>query len=112
MKEVSEFHLRQYCKTKISRGTGHYFILELTGKIQDLQNELNCMNDAKDFQDAESIRRGNSHVNSRPVSFPLLSNTRGIVKAFFRIAAPQRRAAKHLGHTWYIGNVFANPDAS
>ena len=45
-------------------------ILELTGKIQDLQNEINCMNDSKDFQDAESIRSGNSHVTSRPVSFP------------------------------------------
>ena len=45
-------------------------ILELTGKIQELQNEVNCMNDSKDFQDAESVRSGNSHVTSRPVSFP------------------------------------------
>ena len=45
-------------------------ILELTGKMQDLQNEINCMNDLKDFQDAESILSGNSHVTSRPVSFP------------------------------------------
>ena len=45
-------------------------ILELTGKIQELQNEINCMNDSRDFQDAESIRSGNSHVTSRPVSFP------------------------------------------
>ena len=42
-------------------------ILELTGKIQELQNEINCMNDPRDFQDAESIRSGNSHVTSRPV---------------------------------------------
>ena len=42
-------------------------ILELTGKIQEPQNEINCMNDSKDFQDAESIRSGNSHVTSRPV---------------------------------------------
>ena len=35
-------------------------ILELTGRIQDLQNEINCMNDSKEFQDAESIRSGNS----------------------------------------------------
>ena len=28
-------------------------ILELTGKIQELQNEINCMNDSRDFQDAE-----------------------------------------------------------
>ena len=25
IKEVSEFHLRHHCKTKISRGSGHYF---------------------------------------------------------------------------------------
>ena len=31
-------------------------ILELTGKIQELQNEINCMNDPKELQDAESIR--------------------------------------------------------
>ena len=36
--------------------------LGLTGKIQELQNEINCMNDSKDYQDAESIRSGNSHV--------------------------------------------------
>ena len=45
-------------------------ILELSGRVQELQNEANCMNDSKDFQDAESIRSGNSHVTSRPVSFP------------------------------------------
>ena len=44
--------------------------LELSGRIQELQNEVNCMNDFKDFQDAESIRSRNSHVTSRPVSFP------------------------------------------
>ena len=45
-------------------------ILELTGKIQELQNEINYMNDSKDFQDAESVRSGHSHVTSQPVSFP------------------------------------------
>ena len=39
-------------------------ILELTGKIQELQNGINCMNDSKDFQHAESIRSGYSHVTS------------------------------------------------
>ena len=45
-------------------------IVELTGKMQELQNEINCMSDSKDFQDAESVHSGNSHVTSRPVSFP------------------------------------------
>ena len=46
-------------------------ILELSGKIQELQNEINCMNDSRDFQDCESVRSGHSHVASQPVSFPL-----------------------------------------
>ena len=31
---------------------------------------------------------------------------------FYRNAEPQRRAAKHLGHTWYIGKRFVYPTAS
>ena len=45
-------------------------ILELSGRVQELQNEVNCMCDSKEFQDDESVRSGNSHVTSRPVSFP------------------------------------------
>ena len=26
-------------------------VLELSGRVQELQNEVNCMNDSKDFQD-------------------------------------------------------------
>ena len=44
-------------------------IWELSGRLQELQNEANCINDSKDFQDAKSVRSGNSHVTSRPVSF-------------------------------------------
>ena len=42
-------------------------ILELSGRVHELQNEVNCMNDSKDFQDAKSVRSGNSHVTSRPM---------------------------------------------
>ena len=78
-------------------------ILELSGKIQELQNEINCMNDSRDFQDAESVRSGNSHVTNRPVSFPPHPVPGGMLSRSFWNAEPQRRAAKHLGHTWYIG---------
>ena len=37
---------------------------------------------------------------------PTSSNTWRDVETLFRNAEPQRRAAKHLGHTWYIGNRF------
>ena len=44
-------------------------ILELTAKIQELQNEINCMNDSRDFKDAESVRSGLSHVPTPPTFF-------------------------------------------
>ena len=87
-------------------------ILELAGKIQELQNEVNCMNDSKDFQDAESIGSGKSHVASRPVSFPLHPIPEGMLSRSVRNAEPQRRAAKHLGHMVYRETFFADPDAS
>ena len=37
-------------------------ILELSDRVQELQNEVNCMNHSWDFQDAESVRSGNSHA--------------------------------------------------
>ena len=41
-------------------------------KIQDLQNEINCMSDSRDFKDAESVHSGPlSHVPNTPASFPL-----------------------------------------
>ena len=54
---------------------GQNTIFELSGRVQELQSEVNCLNDSKDFQDAESVRSGNSHVTSRPVSFPTSSDT-------------------------------------
>ena len=44
--KISEFCIR-YCGEKKTHGGS-------------LQNEVNCMNDSNDFQDAESMRRGNS----------------------------------------------------
>ena len=47
-------------------------ILELSGRIQDLQNVISCMNDSKDFQDAESIRSGNSSTSVIPTCIQFL----------------------------------------
>ena len=44
----------------------HNTILALSGRVQELQNEVNCMNDSRDFKDAESVRSGQSHVASQP----------------------------------------------
>ena len=85
-------------------------VLELSGRIQELQK--NCMSDSKEFQDAESIRSGNSNVTSQSVSFPphpipegMLSRSSGV---------PRRREGPPSIWDTYgkSGNVFVNPDAS
>ena len=86
--------------------------LELSGRVQELQNEVNCMNDSKDFQDAESIRSGNSHVTSRPVSIPPHPIPDGMLSHSFGVPS-RREGPPSIWDTHGIsGNVFANPDAS
>ena len=75
-------------------------ILEIIGKIQELKNEINFMNDSKEFQDAESLRSGNPHDASRPVSFPPHPIPEGMVSRSFGVPS-RREAAKHLGHMVY-----------
>ena len=54
-------------------------ILELTATIQELQNRVNCMNDSRDFKDAESVRSGQSHVPSQRAFFQPFQNPGGML---------------------------------
>ena len=86
--------------------------MELSGRLQELQNEVNCMNDSKDFQDAESVRSGNSHVTNQPILFPRHPPLEGMLRPSF--VSPRRREGPPS--IWdahgISGNVFANPHAS
>ena len=53
-------------------------IHELTARIQELQNEVDCMNDSSVFEDAESVRSALSHVPSQPALLPPYCDPGGI----------------------------------
>ena len=87
-------------------------IMELSGRLQELQNEVNCMNDSKDFQDAESVCSGNSHVTSQPMLFPKHPIPEGMLRHSF-VSPRRKEGPPSIWDTHGIsGNVFANPKAS
>ena len=54
-------------------------IMESRAKIQELQNEVNCMSDSRDFEDAESVRSGPSLVPSQPALLPPCRDPGGLL---------------------------------
>ena len=87
-------------------------IMELSGRLQELQNEVNFMNDSKDFMDAESICSGNPHVTSPPGLFPRHPPFEGMLRPSF-FSQRQNEEPPNIRDTSGIsGNVFAHPQAS
>ena len=70
------------------------------------------MNDSRDFQDAESIRSGNSHVTSRPLSFPPHPIPEGLLSRSKGMPSRKEGPPSFWDTPGISGNVFANPVAS
>ena len=87
-------------------------ILELTGKLQESENEIICLVGSTEFQDAESIRSGNSHVTSQPVSFPPHPVPEGMLSRSFGVPSRKNGPPSIWDTHGKSGNVFANPTAS
>ena len=85
-------------------------ILELSGRIQELQDEINCMSDSKDFHYAESVRSGQSHVASQPVFFPPVRDPGGMLSR--SLGMPSRNnGPPSIWDTWYIGKRFCKSNS-
>ena len=80
-------------------------ILELSGRIQKLQNAVNCINDSEDFQDVESVRSGNPHVTSRPMSFPTHPIPEGLSRPSF-VSPCRKEGPPSIWDTHGTSDVF------
>ena len=87
-------------------------IMELSGRLQELQNEVNCMYDSKDFQDAESVRSGNSHVTSQPGVFPKHPPFEGMLRPLYSSQRQDEEPPNIRDTSGISGNVFAHPQTS
>ena len=70
------------------------------------------MNDSRDLQDAESVRSGQSHVASQPVSFPPHPDPGGMPSRSVGMPSRNDRPPSIRDTHGTLGNVFANPTAS
>ena len=85
---------------------------ELTTRIQELQNEVNCMDDSRDFKDAESARSGLSHVPSQPALLPPYRDPGGMLSRPGGMLSRNDKPPDIWDTHGLSGNVFVNPLAS
>ena len=109
--EFREVHQQDLMKhlelQKFQNSESQKTIMDLSGRLQELQNEVNLMNDSKDFMDAESTCSGNLHVTSPPGLFPKHPPFEGLLKPAF-ISQRQDEEPPNIWDTSGIsGNVFA-----
>ena len=88
LKKVQDSRIDEFSRRRLieNQDTIH----ELTGKIQELQNEVNCLNDSRDLEDAEiSTQWTIPRYQSTSVT-PTFSRSWRNAKPFCGNAEPQR----------------------
>ena len=83
-------------------------ILELTARIQELHNEVHCLNDWRDFKDVESVRSGLSHVPSQPALLPPYRDPGGMLRRPGRMLSHNDNPPDIWNTHGISGNVFVS----
>ena len=106
-REVNQQDLMKHLELKkFQNSENQKTIMDLSGRLQELQNEVNFMNDSKDFMDAESTCSGNPHVTSPPGLFLRHPPFEGMLKPAF-ISQRQDEEPPNIWDTSGIsGNVL------
>ena len=71
LKKVQELRIDEFSRRRLIENQDN--INELTARIQELQTEVNCMKDSRDFKDAESERSGPPDVSKSTGVISILS---------------------------------------
>ena len=99
LKRVQELRVDEFSRSRLIEN--QEAINELTARI----HEVTCMNDSRDFKDAESVRSGPPHVPSQPALFPSYRDPGGLLSR-------NNQPPDIWNSQGMSGNVFANPRAS
>ena len=103
LKRVQELRIDEFSRRRLIENQDT--INELTARIQELQNEVNCMNDSRDFNDAQSARSGPSHFPGQLALFPSYRDPGGLLS--------RNNQPPDIWNSQVIsGNVVANPRVS
>ena len=112
-REVRQQDLMKHLELqKFQNSENQKTIMDLSGRLQELQNEVNLMNDSKDFMDAESTCSGNPHVTSSPGLFPKHPPFEGMLRPLYSSQRQDEEPPNIWDTSGISGNVFGNPQAS
>ena len=81
-------------------------------KFKELQNEVNCVNDPRDFKDAQSVRCGLSRVTSQPALLTLCRDPGGMLSCSVGMPSRNDRPPSIWDTHGISRNFIANPTAS
>ena len=104
LKRVQESRVDEFSRRRLIDNQDT--INELTARIQELQNEVTCLNDSRDFKDAESVRRGLSHVISQPALLPPFCDPGGVLSRPGRMQSRNDKPPDIWNTQGISGNVF------